>query len=66
MEIKRTKKLTLKRALKILQLRYGTQVQNIRKNNNFYIADSICNTLKEFSRTDILNIEDQIYSSFGC
>jgi len=63
MEVKRTKRLTLDRVLKILQLRYGTQIQTVNQNNDLYIVDDI---QKTFTRTDILNIEDAMYSSLGC
>lgn len=66
MEVRRTKRLTLDRVLRILQLRYGTQVQTVNKNNELYVADSICNCQRTFTRTDILNIEDEMYSSLNC
>jgi len=63
MKVNRTKRLTVERVLRILQLRYGTQVQTINKNSELYIVDDI---QKTFTRMDILNIEDAMYSSFGC
>jgi len=66
MNVTRTKRLTLIRALKILQLNFGTQVQQVIKKRNVYLADSICDTKRIFTRIDILNIEDELYSSFGC
>lgn len=65
MENKRTKRLTIDRVLKILQLRFGTQVQTIIRNKDTYTADSICDIKRTFTRKDILKIEDEIYSSYG-
>jgi len=62
MKANRTRRLTLDRVLKLLQLRYGTQVQTVNKNSDLYIVDDI---QKTFTRTDILNIEDAMYSSLG-
>ena len=66
MKVERTKRLTMINALKLLQLRYGTQVQQVIKNKDLYIADSICDDKRVFTRTDILDIEDKMYSMFGC
>lgn len=63
MKAGRTKRLTLDRVLKILQLRFGTQVQTVNKKDNLYFVDDI---QKTFTRADILGIEDKIYSSLGC
>ena len=62
MKVNRTKRLTLDRVLKLLQLRYGTQVQTVNKDRDLYIVDDI---QKTFTREDILNIEDKMYSSLG-
>ena len=70
--IKRTKRLTESRALKILQLRYGTQVQKVKKitdKNTYgyglYFIDSIVNHSEYMTREDILAIENNIYQQFG-
>ena len=65
MIVNRTKRLTLRRALKILQMEFGTQVKQLTKKDMSYIADSICGYQKPFTREEILKIEDEIYSSFG-
>lgn len=65
MKANRTKRLTLERALKILQLEFGTQVKQIIKDKNTYIANSICGEKRKFSRIDILKLEDKMYSAFG-
>jgi|694.fasta_scaffold101085_6 hypothetical protein len=65
MKVKRTKKLTIKAALKILQLRFGTQVRNIIINKNKYIADSILCDKREFTKEEILKIEDDMFLQFG-
>jgi hypothetical protein len=65
MKVRRTKRLTLKRVLQILQLRYGTQVQKVIFNCGKYIADDICGEIMSFSRLDVLQIEDKIYSKYG-
>lgn len=65
MEVKRTKRLTLDRVLKLLQLRYGTQVKQVIKDKELYTADSICCVKRVFTRKDILDIEDKMYSNFG-
>ena len=41
MKVNRTRRLTLDRVLKLLQLRYGTQVQTVNKNRDLYIVDDI-------------------------
>jgi len=61
----RTKRLTIDRVLKILQLRYGTQVQKVIKHGGTYIVDSILCEKREFSRNAILTIEDEMYSVFS-
>jgi len=61
----RTKRLTQDRALKILQLRYGTQIQSVLVKDSLYIADSICGNETLFSRADILAFEDEMYSALG-
>jgi hypothetical protein len=63
--VSRTKRLTLNRAKEILQLRYGSQVQTVRKFDTIYIADSILCEVQGFSRGAILAIEDELYSGFG-
>jgi hypothetical protein len=64
--IMRTKRLTLNRALTILQLNYGTQVQRLEKVNHGYLADSICMDKRLFTREEILNLEDEMYNTlFG-
>lgn len=62
--VNRTKRLTLERALKILQLRYGTQVIKIILDENIYIAD-FCGDNRIFTRNDILAIENNMYSELG-
>lgn len=64
--VARTKRLTLGRALEILQLRYGTQVRTVRVESGVYHVDSICRYHREFSRADILKIEDEMFAQFGC
>lgn len=66
MIVSRTKRLTLKRAFTILQLRFGTQVRSIIKNGKSYITNEICTGQSIFTRADILNYEDEIYSNIGC
>lgn len=61
----RTKRLTDGRALSILQLNYGSQIRRIVKEKSKYIADSICCEKREFTREDILKLEDEMYSAFG-
>lgn len=63
--MKRTKRLTLDRALKLLQLRYGTQVSEIKKEGSSYYVNQICGEVGEFTRKDILELEDEIYGAFG-
>lgn len=65
MKVRRTKRLTLDRALKILQLRFGTQVRRVTRHNDIYIADSILCENRGFTRNAILTIEDKMYSAFG-
>jgi hypothetical protein len=66
MNLNRTKRLTLNRALKLLQMEYGTQVEQVKKEDNLYIANSICGEKRTFTKLDILNIENEMYSNFGC
>ena len=61
----RTKRLTLERSLKLLQLEYGTQVKEIKKENNKYYANEICGSIRKFTREEILEIENNIYGAFG-
>ena len=65
MKVSRTKRLTILRALQILQLRYGSQVQSIKRNKDKYIVDSICCVESEITREDVLKIENEMYLSFG-
>lgn len=61
----RTKRLTSQRALKLLQIEYGSQVKKIKKDGDIYFASEICGSVREFTREDILNIENEIYGMFG-
>ena len=61
----RTKRLTIGRSLELLQMEYGTQVREVRKVNNSYYADRILGEVREFTRDEILKIEDNIYNNFG-
>lgn len=62
---KRTKKLTLQRALKLLQIEYGSQVKEVNKVKGLYYASEICGSIRKFTREDILKIEDEMYAGFG-
>ena len=66
MKVRRTKRLTLKRVLQILQLRYGTQVQTVIFGCGVYNADTINGVRTGFSRLRILAIENELYNEFGC
>lgn len=73
--IKRTKHLTEKRALEILQLRFGTQVCDISKiagTNRFLINNSTrpifvigIGEKNIFTREEILLYEDEMYKQFN-
>lgn len=64
--VNRTKRLSLAGALKILQLRFGTQVKHLQKNGDVFTADSILGYERTFTRLEILEIEDKIFCSVGC
>lgn len=75
MKARRTQRLTESRALEILQLRYGTQIQTVCKDKqgfkiNQYKDDSTIWTCAKgetdfFTREEILQYEDEMYSQFG-
>lgn len=61
----RTKRLTIGRALELLQLRYGTQVENVGKIGKLYFVNRVLGETLVFTRDEILKIEDDMYSGFG-
>lgn len=62
---RRTKRLTLQRALKLLQIEYGSQVKEVKKVKELYYASEICGIIRRFTKEDILKIEDEMYAGFG-
>ena len=70
--VKRTKRLSIQRALDILQMRFGTQIYRVDLINGRYMincGNSIWVNGKgernTFSKNDILEYEDSVYSRFG-
>jgi hypothetical protein len=70
--VKRTKRLTKDRALTLLQIKFGTQIYKVEIQNDGYLINN-GNPISVwgvggkslFTRNEILEYENEMYSKFG-